>query len=104
MWDSNTINAVWDKAEYVSESNEEKGFRKDQCTAWIRRSDYGDRTSSYGWEIDHITPESKGGTDALSNLRPLHWGNNASRQDSRLTPYVIAEGDHNIYKETGARV
>ena len=104
MWNEKIINAVWDKAKIVSDSNEKKGFRKDQCTAWIKRSAYGDRDSAYGWEIDHITPESKGGTDALSNLRPLHWGNNASRQDGRLTVYVVSEGDHNIYKETGKKL
>ncbi len=104
MWDQETIDAVWNKAEKSTESNEKAGFRKDQCTAWIRKSAYGNRDNAYGWEIDHITPKSKGGTDAISNLRPLHWANNASRQDDRLTPHVISEGDHNIYKDTGKKL
>jgi 5-methylcytosine-specific restriction endonuclease McrA len=104
MWNEELIEAVWDKAKKCSPENEHKGFRKDQCGAWIKRSAYGDRQNCYGWEIDHITPESKGGSDAISNLRPLHWGNNASRQDDRLTVYVTSEGDHNIYKETGERL
>ena len=104
MWDEEIIEAVWAKAERSSDNNVRDGFRKDQCGAWIKRSAYGDRQNPYGWEIDHITPEAKGGSDALSNLRPLHWGNNASRQDDRLTVYVTSDGIHNIYKETGERL
>lgn len=88
MWNKETIQAVWEKAEYVSADNENKGFRKDQCVAWIRWNQYGKRNTSYGWELDRIKPVTKGGTDTLSNLRPLHWGNNASRQDERLTVTV----------------
>lgn len=104
MYSISTINSVWAKADYVSANNESKGFRKDQCGAWIQRKAYGDRSSPYGWEIDHIKPLSKGGDDKLSNMRPLHWGNNASRQDDKLTTYITSEGSNNIYVETGKNV
>ena len=58
-------------------------------------SHYGNRQSEYGWEIDHIKPESKGGEDIVSNARPLQWENNASRQNGRLTCVVAADGIHN---------
>ena len=54
---------------------------RDKCGALIARNAHGQQTSQ-GWEIDHIVPVARGGTDALSNLRPLHWRNNDAKGDS----------------------
>lgn len=89
-----TIQKVWEKGVVVP-GNNRNIWRQDQCGAWIGRSYYGNRNSQYGWEIDHITPESEGGGDGISNLRPLQWGNNAVRQAGRLTCPVTASGKDN---------
>ena len=93
-----TVQKVWEKGEVVG-GNDPNEWRQDQCSAWIGREYYGDRSSEYGWEIDHITPESEGGGDELSNLRPLQWENNVSKQAGRLTCPVTSSGKNNFRKE-----
>ncbi len=96
-FDKETKLAVWQKAQIVSGYAPEL-WRKDQCGAWIGWNYYGNRSSQYGWEIDHIIPVSKGGTDVLSNLRPLQWENNAARQDDRLCCKITSDGTKNVEK------
>ena len=50
----------------------------DKCGKIIKLSEYGNRKSEYGWEIDHINPH---GTDDLTNLQALHWKNNVDKSD-----------------------
>ena len=80
------IEEVWNKG--ICDSRfDSKSVRKDACGAWIIRNRFNDRNSPFGWEIDHIYPESRlkelGVPEDLRNdiinLRPLNWKNNVSK-------------------------
>ena len=48
----------------------------------IYKGAYNDRDSDYGWNIDHIYPESKGGKTADHNLICCHIKTNDEKSDS----------------------
>lgn len=89
-----TIWMVWSKGG-IEGGNDPVLWRKDECGAWIFRSYYENQSSEYGWVIDHIKPLEQGGTDDISNLRPLHWKNNARKADGSLKCHITAEGVYN---------
>lgn len=86
-----TLGAIWAKATAV-QGYDPNVYRLDQCGAWIAWRDYGNRDSQNGWEVDHALPVARGGSDILSNLRPLHWQNNARKSDGSLVCAVYARG------------
>jgi hypothetical protein len=73
-------NLIWSKAGKIRGFNPKK-TRKDRCGAIIKYDNYGDFTSKFGWEIDHVRPVSKRGKRNLMNLQPLHIKNNRSKSD-----------------------
>lgn len=76
------IDAVWKKARTVPGTDPEQ-VRKDPCGAWIERKNFGKTTHmGTGWEIDHIFPVERGGTDKLNNLQALQWENNRQKGNS----------------------
>ena len=83
MFSEKTIIDVWNKWNIVPWYNP-RLVRQDQCWAWIMFTEYGNRESKYGREIDHIIPVSHGWLDYLSNLRPLQWENNLYKSNGRL--------------------
>ena len=47
----------------------------------IARAAYNDRNSEYGWNVDHILPESRGGKTADHNLICCHILTNDEKAD-----------------------
>ncbi len=100
MFDEKTIQSVWNKG-LIVEGYSPDTFRKDPCGAWILRNEYG-KTTNYGWEIDHIYPQSRGGDDNPLNLRPMQWENNRSKGEDypNYRSSVKSDNNSNIYIET----
>ena len=71
---------IWDKGLQI-DGKDPDDYRLDICGAEIYFHSYG-KNSEKGWHVDHIKPKSKSGSNDTKNLRPLHWDNNISRQDS----------------------
>lgn len=98
-------NKVWEKATIIKDYNPDI-YRQDPCGAWIIYDKYGVTDNMYGWQIDHIYPESrllqlgipKEKIDDLINLRPMNHINNNSKSDDY--PSYIArctsDGNKNI--------
>ena len=104
-FDDQLLNQIWERAKRVDGYDADR-FRKDACGAWIIRDNYGDPDSPFGWEVDHIYPESKLREKSVPdelidnpiNLRPLNSKNNASKGADYPSYQAIikSEGNFNI--------
>ena len=73
---------VWQKARRVKGKNPNL-YRRDSQGNLIYKPAYN-RDSPMGWQVDHIWPQSKGGSDARRNLQALQTG--ANKRKSNTTP------------------
>lgn len=54
---------------------------KDFAGREMDKGSYGNRNSNYGWNLDHILPQSQGGKDTESNLICCHIKTNDEKAD-----------------------
>lgn len=74
------IDKVWDKAREIRGKNPNT-YRRDPYGNTLYKSSYG-KSTNMGWEIDHIKPKSRGGSDGLRNLQALKTSINRAMGDS----------------------
>ena len=48
----------------------------------ICKAAYNDENSEYGWDIDHVNPKSRGGSNNIKNLKPLLISENRKKGNS----------------------
>lgn len=99
----NIINQVWQKG-FIIDGYDSTKFRQDNCGAWMQKNKYASE-ENLGWEIDHVYPSSKGGSDDLANLRPMNWQNNRSKANNYPSyQCVIKSSDNKNVKSDESRV
>ena len=74
------IDRVWEKARKVR-GEDPNELRQDPYGNKIRKEQFGG-TGGHGWEIDHIKPESKGGSNHIRNLQAMQTRKNRELGDS----------------------
>ncbi len=68
--------AVWTKGHTI-QGLDPRFVLMDDFGFTMHRHEYGNRSSPFGWEVDHIHPKSMGGLNVFHNLRPLNCRKNA---------------------------
>lgn len=76
------INKAWRNAKPIRGANPNT-HRQDPYGNKISRGSYG-KNSAMGWEVDHIKPKSRGGSDATRNLQALQTKVNREKSDSLI--------------------
>ena len=82
MVSKNQKNKLWDNAKKIRGKNPDL-YRQDPQGNTMYKPSYG-KTSKMGWELDHIKPESKGGSDATVNLQALKTKTNRKKGNSSI--------------------
>lgn len=72
---------VWKKGQ-IDEYNIPNNFRKDNCGAWIERTEYENEISPFGWYIDKIKRDVD--SEDITNLYPVHYKNNERNHDGTI--------------------
>jgi len=111
-WTEEQIDSVWKKGRIIDGVDGDT-YRVDPCGAWMMKAKHG-KTTSLGWQIDHVFPESKAmargyskaEVDHIENLRPMQWKNNETKNDDYpdYKRAVTREGNKNVSNSSNKTV
>ena len=82
------IEKSWEKAKKIRGEDSDQ-YRQDPYGNKIRKNSYG-KDTEMGWEVDHIKPKARGGSDATQNLQALQTEVNREKGDS-----LVKKSRHN---------
>jgi len=68
------LDDVWEKAGLIP-GMDPSLFRRDEQGSVIRKSEFNNESSIYGWCFNHLTPLWEGGNSELVNVTPLSCTN-----------------------------
>lgn len=71
---------AWDNAKKVR-GKDPNLYRQDPYGNIIYKPSYG-KESPMGWEVDHIKPKSRGGSDSTRNIQALNTKVNKDKSDT----------------------
>lgn len=74
------VEKAWNNAKKIRGKNPDT-HRQDPYGNTMFKPSYG-KTSPLGWEVDHIQPKSRGGSDATKNLQAMNASVNRSKGDT----------------------
>ncbi|WXU00284.1 MAG: hypothetical protein Ctma_0997 [Catillopecten margaritatus gill symbiont] len=80
MVSKNQKDKIWDKAKRIRGKGPAL-YRQDPYGNTMYKPSHG-KSSEMGWDIDHIKPKSKGGSDATVNLQALNSSVNRAKGNS----------------------
>ena len=83
--------AAWSRTSPVQGQPNSWDFRKDCCGNLIRYSDFGNRHSPFGWELEAVGYRAS--TRDPDNVQALHWKANAGRPEPQLRLMTVAESE-----------
>lgn len=104
---------AWRNAVVVTDYDANK-FRKDACGAWIMWDKYNVTDSVFGWQIDHIYPQSKlkergfsqDAIDNPANIRAMQHQNNQSKGADYpdYMAVVTSQDNRNVQQRTSLSI
>jgi hypothetical protein len=104
---------AWRNAVIVTDYDANK-FRKDACGAWIMWDKYNVTDSVFGWQIDHIYPQSKlkergfsqDAIDNPANIRAMQHQNNQSKGADYpdYMAVVTSQDNRNVQQRTSLSI